>query len=55
MSKEPENKIPPQSLSQPGNPEVQRLQREATKSKPGETPGADVPPEDDSGTSDSPV
>jgi len=30
-----------EGYSQPGDPEVQRLQREATTSKPGETPGAD--------------
>lgn len=44
------DKIPPQSQSQPGNPEVQRLQREATKSKPGPTPGADVDDSPEEGT-----
>ena len=46
------DKITPQSQSQPGNAEVQRLQREATKSKPGSTPGADIPEDDDPGTED---
>ena len=52
MTNENENKVEPQSLSQPGNPEVQREQAGATKSHPGPTtpkndepqPGAeDVP------------
>jgi len=55
MSEELENKVEPQSLSQPGNPEVQKAQAAATKSKPGPTPGADIPPADDSGTSKDPV
>jgi len=54
MSEELENKVEPQSLSQPGNPEVQKEQAAATKSKPGPTPGAHKPSDDTSGTSELP-
>lgn len=48
-------KTPPQSTSQPGDPEAQRLQREATKSKPGPTPGADRDDSDEEGTEGVPL
>lgn len=35
-----EDRLNREGYSQPGDKEAQRLQREATKSKPGETPGA---------------
>lgn len=47
-----ENKTPPQSESQYGNAEVQRLQREATKSKRGPTPGKDNDDSPQPGTED---
>lgn len=41
-----------EGTSQPGSQEAQRLQREATRSKPGETPGADRVDGPEPGTED---
>lgn len=41
-----------QGASQPGSQEAQRLQREATKSKPGPTTGADIDDSPEPGTED---
>ena len=49
-----DNKVEPQSLSQPGNAEVQKEVAASTKSKPGPTPGAHKPSDDTSGTSELP-
>lgn len=41
-----------EGTSQPGSKEAQRLQKEATKSRPGETPGADKEDGQEAGTED---